>query len=148
MKKHITLLVLVIVTATTAFPQKVGPYKITAIHVTPFNEVTGRFDAEMAKDDTGGFWNDLSKSVLAVIEITGPPEEYATKRNVSIRVTEGRKLKLARIAYPGVLGTDGKYYVPVWLYGSMCSPVTISATITGQPTASSMKRILGFMCGE
>lgn len=148
MKKHIALLMFLLIVTTSTFAQKVGPYKITAIRVMPFDEVTGKFDAEMAKDDQGGFFNDLSKSVLAMIEITGPAEQYATKRNVSIRVMEGRKLKLTRIANPGVLGTDGKFYVPVWLYGPMCDKVTISAAITGQTTPSSMKRTLGFMCGE
>ena len=148
MKKHIALIVFVLVVTTSTFAQKVAPYKITAIRILPFNEISGKFEDELAPDSGGGYFNDLSKSILALIEITGPKGEYADKRNVSIRVTEGRKLKLAKIAYPGVLSDTGKYYVPVWLYGSMCSKLTITATMTGQTTRSSMKRSLDFMCGE
>jgi len=148
MKKHIALFILILLAATSAFAQKVAPYKITAIRILPFDEISGKFEDELASDGNGGYFNDLSKSVLALIEITGPKGEYAAKRNVSIRVTEGRKLKLSKIGYPGVLNDTGKYYVPVWLYGSMCSKVTITATMTGQTTRSSMKRSLDFMCGE
>ncbi|HEY2847526.1 MAG TPA: hypothetical protein VGI80_06890, partial [Pyrinomonadaceae bacterium] len=134
--------------AVGAFSQKVAPYKITGIKIRPFDEVTGKFEDELAPDSNGGYWNDLSKSVLALVEITGPKGEYVDKRRVSIRVTEGRKLKLTHVGYPGVLGDDGKYYVPVWLYGSMCDTITITATITGQTKPSTMKRNIDFKCGE
>jgi hypothetical protein len=148
MKKSIALLLLVLVVTTSTLAQKVAPYKITAIRILPFNEISGKFEDELAKDSNGGYFNDLSKSILALIEITGPAGGYADRRNVSIRVTEGKKLKLSKIGYPGVLSETGHFYVPVWLYGSMCDHVTITATITGQTTRSSMKRGLDFMCGE
>ena len=148
MKRSITLTLLVLITVTATFAQKVAPYKITGIRIMPFDEVTGKFEDELAPDGRGGYFNDLSKSILALVEITGPAGEFVARRNVSIRVTEGRKLKLSRLGAPGVLGENGKYYVPVWLYGSMCDRVTITATVTGQTTPSSMKRTLDFMCGE
>jgi len=148
MKKHIAMLMLLLVIALPVFPQKVAPYRITAIRIMPFDEVTGKSEDELAPDARGGYFNDLSKSVLALIEVTGPAGEFASRRNVSIRVTEGRKLKLSRLGVPGVLSDTGKYYVPVWLYGSMCDRVTIAATVTGQTKPSSMKRTLDFMCGE
>ena len=106
------------------------------------------FRSELAPDANGGYFNDLDKSILALIEVTGPAGEYADKRGVSIRVTEGKKVKLTKIGYPGVLSSEGKYWVPVWLNGAMCDRVTITATMTGQTTRSSMKRSLDFMCGE
>ena len=148
MKRAITLTLLVLVTFTGTYAQKVAPYKITRIRIMPFDEVTGKFETELAPDSRGGYWNDLSKSVLALVEITGPAGEFVDKRRVSIRMTEGRKLKLSKIAYPGVLGSDGKYYVPVWLYGSMCDTITITATIVGQTKVSTLKRGLDFKCGE
>ena len=148
MKKYIALLILVLVVTTSTFAQKVAPYKITAVRILPFNEISGKFEDELAPDGNGGYFNDLSKSILALVEISGPAGEYVDRRRVSIHVTEGRKLKLAKIGYPGVLSETGKYYVPVWLYGSMCDKVTITATLTGQTKPSSMKRSLDFMCGE
>lgn len=152
MKRQIvllTLFTLILASGTTAlFGQKVAPYKITGIRVMPFEESSGKFEETLAPDGNGGYFNDLSKSILALIEITGPAGEYAPGRNVSIRVTEGKKVKLTRIANPGVINENGKFYVPVWLYGPMCDQVTITASITGQTQKSSMKRKLDFLCGE
>jgi hypothetical protein len=148
MKKHIALLLLVLVTATGTFAQKVGPYKITGIRIMPFDGNTGKFEDELAVDGRGGYFNDLDKAILAIIEITGPAGQYADKRGVSIRVTEGKKVKLSKIDYPGVMNENGKFYLPVFLYSAMCDQVTITATMTGQTQKSSMKRQLDFMCGE
>lgn len=136
------------VDSISAQQKPVGPYEITKIHVIPFEESTGEFAQPMADDDLGGFFNDLSTSLLVKIEITGPAGEFDPKRLVAINVTEGRKVKLAKTAYPGVLNENGKFFVPVWLYGSMCDKVTIKASITGQTKKSSKTRIVQFMCGE
>jgi len=136
---------------TTVFAQKykpVAPYSITGISVQPFNESTGEFETVLADDDLGSFFNDLSASLLVKIEITGPAGEFAAKRNVAITVTEGKKVKLTKIAYPGVINENGKFYIPVWLYGSMCDKITIKANITGQTKKSSKSRVVQFMCGE
>ena len=63
-------------------------------------------------------------------------------------VEKGKKVKLSKIGYPGVFSEQGKYYVPVWLYGSMCDIVRIKASITGQKTASTRTRTVNFHCGE
>src|ERR1043166_1381097 len=142
MKKHIALLLLILVTATSVFAQKTGPYKITGIRIMPFDEVEGKFRDTLAPDDIGGWGNDLSMSILAVIELTGAAGSYGDKRTVSIRVMEGRKLKVSKIGYPGVFSDSGHYYVPVWINGSVCDNLTITATMLGQTTKSSMTRKL------
>ncbi len=124
----------------------VAPYLITDIKVVPFDEITGKFRDPV--DAEQWFGNDLSMSLLATIELTGTPGEFAAKRTVSIRVTEGKKVKLTRVAYPGVFSETGKYYIPVWLYGSMCDPVKITATMVGQTKKSTKTRTVNFHCGE
>lgn len=148
MKRSIALTLLILVTVTATFAQKVAPYKITAIRIMPFDEVTGQFRDTLAPDDTGGWGNDLSMSILAVIELAGTPGSFADKRTVSVRVMEGRKLKVAKTGYPGVFSESGRYYVPVWINGSVCDNVTITATMLGQTTKSSMTRKLSAHCGE
>lgn len=153
MKNSILLMIAMAVIFTlpsfaTAQQKPVAPYEITKIHVVPFEESTGEFAQTMADDDLGQFFNDLSTSLLVKVEITGPAGEFVPGRHVSIRVTEGKKVKLAKTAYPGVLNENGKFYVPVWLYGSMCDKVTITASIVGQTKKSSKTRIVQFMCGE
>jgi hypothetical protein len=134
--------------ATTSFSQKtkVAPYKITAINVVPFDEITGKFREPVEPDQW--FGNDLSMSLFVTIELTGPPGEFVAERKVSIRAVEGKKVKLSRLGWPGVFSETGKYYVPVWLYGSMCDPVKITATMTGQTKKSTMSRTVNFHCGE
>jgi hypothetical protein len=90
MKKIIALLILTLVVVSGTFAQKVGPYKITGIRIMPFDGNTGKFEEELAADSRGGYFNDLDKAILAIIEITGPAGEFADKRGVSIRVTEGQ----------------------------------------------------------
>ena len=139
---------LVFVATTGTFAQKVAPYKITGIRVMPFDEITGKFRDTLAPDDIGGWGNDLSMSILAVVELSGASGSYADKRTVSIRVLEGNKLKTSKVGYPGVFSDAGTYYIPVWINGSVCDNLTITATILGQTTRSSMTRKLSAHCGE
>jgi hypothetical protein len=135
-----------IVSVSAQPPKKAADYKITAINVVPFDEILGKFREPVEPDQW--FGNDLSMSLLVTVELSGEPGGYVTSRNVSIRVTEGKKIKLQKIAYPGVFSETGKYYVPVWLYGSMCDIVKITATVTGQKTRATRTRTVNFHCGE
>jgi hypothetical protein len=133
-------------TGPPAKPKPKGLYTISAIKIVPFDEILGEFREPV--DPEQWFGNDLSMSLFVTIELSGDPGGYVPKRNVQITVTEGKKIKLSRIAYPGVFSEQGKYYVPVWLYGSMCDPVKITASVTGQKTRSSLSRTVNFHCGE
>lgn len=153
MKKNLqsfTLAILAICLFTSvSLAQKakaVAPYLITNISVTPFDEITGNFREPVTPDQW--FGNDLSMSLLAKIELTGPAGEFVANRKVAIKVTEGKKVIVSRIGYPGVFSESGKYYVPVWIYGSLCDIVKISASMTGQTKKSSMSRTVNFHCGE
>jgi len=147
MKRSILLILIILVTVTASFAQRIAPYKVTAIKILPFDEPTGKFEDE-AKGNERGFFNDLDTSVLAVVEITGTPGKFASKRDLSVRVTQGRKVMISRIAQVGIPGDDGKYFVPIWINSPICDPVTITATVTGQTTRATMTRKLDAHCGE
>lgn len=142
----LSVLLILTVGSVSAQAKKVADYKITAIKVISFDEQTGKFGSEV--DAEQWFGNALDISLFATIELTGPAGEFVPNRNISITVTEGKKIKLRKTAYPGVLSEAGKYYIPVWLYGSMCDPVKLTATITGQRTQSRLSRTINFHCGE
>ena len=147
MKRLIVVVFVVLFGFLAAFAQRTPPpYKITDIKVVPYDEITGKFRDPV--DPEQWFGNDLSLSLFVTIELSGEAGGYAPKRNVQITVTEGKKVKLNKVSYPGVFSEQGKYYVPVWLYGSMCDVVKIRATITGQNTASTRTRNVNFHCGE
>lgn len=140
------LLFLCLVTEARA-QQTPAAYKLTSIKVVPFEGLSGKFEDEIKPNSDKSFFNELSKSLLVVVEISGKAGDYAN-REVEVAVTEGKKSKLKQTAMIGVLNDAGKFYVPVWLYAPMCGEVTISARITGQTAAAKQTRKISFQCGE
>lgn len=153
MKNTLKILCLAIlllpVLASAVHPQKkkpAAPFKITDIKVVRFDEITGAVGETVTPDQW--FGNDLSMSLLATVELSGPAAEFMENRRVQIRVTEGKKVLSTRTAFPGVFSETGKYYIPVFIYGPLCDVVKITATVTGQTTKATKSRNVNFHCGE
>ena len=129
-------------------PKKAPAYKITNIKMVPFNEASGKFEDEISDANPRSFFNDLSMSLFVTFEISGEAGSFEDGRKIMISVTEGKKPKYTKTEQIGLIGEGGKYYVPAFLYGSMCDTVKITAKIIGQKTASAASRRVPFMCGE
>jgi hypothetical protein len=145
------LLVLLIICAAGAYGQKrkaaaSSPSKITGMKVIPYNRNDDTFSDDIA-DSKDERLNELDLSFLVKVEVSGKAGEYAD-RNVEVTVREGNKLLLSRVTMLGIFNEQGKYYVPVWIYGPLCQPTTIQATVQGQRPASTIRKILKFQCGE
>lgn len=139
---------LLFVFAFDASAQKKAPdYKITEVHVTPFDGSTGKFDTKIGPDSERTFFNDISVSLLVSVEVAGEEGTFEAGRMVEVTVMEGKKLKKKKSEQIGVLH-EGKFFVPVWLDGPMCSEVTITARLIGQKTVSRKVVKVPFMCGE
>lgn len=152
MNKSLTSFTIALITCclgtASAFAQKPKPsaqYKISSIKIVEFDENSGKFGDEVTKDSF--FANDFSTSLFVTVELSGDPG-YVPARNVQLTVTEGRKVKLSKLARPGILGEEGKYYIPLWLYGPICDSLKIQATVAGQTTRSTMSRTVSAHCGE
>jgi hypothetical protein len=150
-KQWCALLVLLIVCAAGAYGQgrkaaASPPSKITGMKVIPYNRNDDSFSEDIAGSKEERL-NELDLSFLVKIEVSGKAGDYAG-RNVEITVREGNKLILSRVTMLGIFNDKGKYYVPVWIYGPLCQPTTIQATVQGQRPASTIKRTLQFQCGE
>ena len=152
-KQWSVLLALLIICAAGADGQRrraatpvSSPAKITGIKVIPYNRNDDTFSDDIAnsKDER---LNELDLSFLVKVEVSGKAGDYAG-HNVEVTVREGSKLILSRVTMLGIFNEQGKYYVPVWIYGPLCQPTTIQATVQGQRPASSIKRTLQFQCGE
>ncbi|MEP6944662.1 MAG: hypothetical protein ABJA02_02010 [Acidobacteriota bacterium] len=156
MKLNLSLLVLITVILgigpAVAFAQKgekkAAPYKITNIKIVPFNEQTGAFEDEITDKSERAFYNELSTSLFVTFQVSGEAGSFEAGRNIVITVTEGKKIKYSKTEQVGLIGSDGSYYIPAYLYGSMCSDVKITAKLTGQKTVSTMTRRVPFLCGE
>jgi hypothetical protein len=136
--------------AAGAYAQKSKPaadYKITNIKIVPFSESSGEFGGEMKGDDHS-FFNSLEIGLFVTIEISGQKDSFEAGRKLQVTVTEGKKIKLTKLEQVGYMGDNAKVYYGVWLAPSMCSNVTITASMTGQKTVSKMSRKVAFQCGE
>ena len=134
--------------STFAMSQKAPDYEISNIKITPFDSATGEFQEEIKANDERSFFNDLSISLLTLVEITGQEGSFEVGRKIQITVTEGKKVKTTKTEQIGLIGGGGKFYVPLWLYPAMCDDVKITAKIIGQKTASTITRKVSFLCGE
>jgi hypothetical protein len=129
-------------------PKSAPAYKLSAINITPFDEASGKFQDVVTTTDSRSFFNDLSISLFVTIEISGQAGSFETGRKVQVTVMEGKKVKFTKTEQVGLIGEGGKYYMPVWLYSSMCDEVKITAKLIGQKTVSTMTRKVLFECGE
>ncbi len=153
MKLFSTLLIVAALFACAARIQaqteeKAPDYKIAKIKVTPFDSKTGKFGDELTGGDSESFFNDLSISLLVLIEIDGEAGSFETGRKVNVKVTEGTRVKATVNNQIGLIGEGGKWYEAVWLSPAMCNEITITASITGQKPGKAMTRKVSFMCGE
>ncbi len=129
-------------------PPKAPDYKLSKIKIVPFDETEGKFLDEILPDSERSFFNDLSISLFVTFEISGEAGSFEAGRNINISVTEGKKTKFQKSEQIGLIGEGGKYFVPVFLYGSMCDEIKITARLSGQKTTSTLMRTVPFLCGE
>lgn len=128
--------------------KKAADYKITNIKIMPFDGATGLFEEELTAGSDRSFFNDLSISLLVLFEVSGESGSFEAGRMLSVTVTEGKRVKARKNEQVGLIGSGGKFYIPVWLDSAMCDTVKITARLTGQKTASTMTRSVPFVCGE
>jgi hypothetical protein len=64
-------------------------------------------------------------------------------------VTDGRRRQILRRRRTlPILNSQGQGHVAFWVDGIACSPLTLSATITGQKASAPKLESIPFACGE
>ena len=149
----VALILTTIASSTAVFaqkPKKAPDYSIGLIKVNAFDEAAGDLsDANPEGGEVKSFFNDLSTSLFVWVAISGEAGSFEAGRMVSVTVWEGKKIKTTRNNVQiGLIGDKGVYFLPVYVYGPLCSEVKITAKITGQKTASSKTVKIPFECGE
>ncbi len=138
-----------ITAAFAQIPKKAANYSIPTIQVNAFDEAAGELsDAIPDKGEPKIFFNELSTSLFVWVVIQGEPGSFEAGRMANIVVMEGKKVKMTRNVQIGLIGDKGLYFIPVYVYGSLCRQVTITAKITGQKTRSLKSVKIPFQCGE
>ena len=150
-KQLLALLSLLVIFGTSAHGQRrkpaaASPAQLSSIKVIPYDRMHDTFSDEIT-DLESDHLNQIDNSYLVKIEVTGKAGDFSS-RQVVVTVREGNKLLLTRNTLVGIFNTDGKYFVPVWIYGPLCSPTTIEARLTGPGKPSTLRKKINFFCGE
>lgn len=128
---------------------KAPPYSIGTIVVNAFSGSTSELkDALPTTGEAPVFFNDLDTSLFVWVMIQGQAGTFEAGRMANVVVKEGKKIILTRNVQIGIPNEEGFYTVPVFVYGPLCSEVTITAKITGQKLAPATTVKVPFMCGE
>lgn len=147
---------------STVASAQAAAFKISGIKAMLYYEQTGTFSKDILADPDISLWNTIigegssggaSSATLVMVEVTGKAGAYETAKKVEMTAAfagTGRTAHppVKRTSEIGILSDKGKFYVPLWLYDTGCSHVTITARITGQRQASSMQKTIKFDCGE
>ena len=143
---------------STSFAQKTKPaaaepkapaYSVASITVNAFSGSTSELrDALPETGEAPVFFNDLDTSLFVWVLIQGQAGTFEAGRMANVVVKEGNKIKMTRNIQIGIPNEQGFYTVPVFVYGPLCSEVTITAKITGQKLTPAKTVKVPFMCGE
>lgn len=132
----------------SARAQTAPPFKVAAIKIVPFDQLTGEFEPEFKLKDERTFFDDVSLGLLITVVISGQSDTSAPGRKVETTVLKGGKVLTRKLNDVESVGAGGKFYIPVYIDSGICSEVSVTAKITGQKTASTMTRKVPFSCGE
>lgn len=143
---------------TAASAQKAGPkaaasktpdYVITSIEVMSYSSTTGKLENVFPEGgEPKSFFNDLDTSLFIWVFVQGEKGTFEAGRMANVVATAGKKVVASRNVQIGIPNEDGFYIVPVFVYGPLCSEVTITAKLTGQKTSTPTTVKVPFLCGE
>lgn len=141
-------------------PQESAEYQISSIKAYLYFEQKGNFSENIIdnpKFGKGALWNTIigggsaaspSHATMIVVEVTGKPRQYETKRRLNFVASEDKKVILQKIVRLGGLNEAGNYYAAFWLYETGCKPITLRVKMIGQSLDSKIEKIIDFECGE
>jgi hypothetical protein len=137
--------------------------RVTDIQARLFCDQTGGFTADVIGERRPALWNTIigegdagcaSESTLVLVVIDAPPSEFLGDGRVSVLAMTASETDAApdTLAYRtvrlGISGEDGRYFVPLWLYDTGCTPIELHAWVEGARQATERREEILFMCGE
>lgn len=136
-------------TRPKAAASKTPDYAITSIEVMSYSSTTGKLENVFPEGgEPKSFFNDLDTSLFIWVFVQGEKGTFEAGRMANVVATAGKKVVASRNVQIGIPNEDGFYIVPVFVYGPLCSEVTITAKLTGQKTSTPTSVKVPFLCGE
>jgi hypothetical protein len=150
------------IAAESVAPATATSPTISGMRVHLFRDKTATLSDDVLEPKHRGLWNgnigaDASHAALVVVEISGPPGGtytgyFGPRSKAAVRViarSTGRTAPwLDQSRTLPILNEQGKVYVPFMLYHDGCTPVRLTATITGAIAARPLEKSIDFACGE
>ncbi|MES1197593.1 MAG: hypothetical protein ABUL55_03100 [Pseudomonadota bacterium] len=138
-----------------ASAQQAEHLRIAAIHAQLYHERTATFSADiLAPGSNVALWNtiigeDASNFTLVTVEVRGHDLPVGAI-SLDVSATDGRGRTLAHRRIPvSIYDENRSFFAPLFLYGTGCDPVTISARLSGPGAPrNAVTRAIPFRCGE
>ncbi|MDT4954913.1 MAG: hypothetical protein QOJ02_3051 [Acidobacteriota bacterium] len=128
-------------------PKAAEHWKITGMKVKMFSQEDGELrDVDLMNVITSSA-NAPLHPILVVVEVNGNPDP-SNGYKVQLTAKEKGKQIFIKANATSFAGNGDKFYVPFWIDGYRCEPVTLTARVVGQRPASTMTKTIKFDCGE
>ena len=150
---------ILLLSSVTVFAQgaRVAP-KIAAIRAQLFYEPTGKFSPDILAAKDFALWNTIigegsaeapSTSTFVTVEITGRNLEVGSlKVEITATGEKGKRIQ-QRLIEVEIYDQRTKFFAPLWLYDTGCTPIKISARLIGKGApATVVTKTIPFECGE
>lgn len=162
LSRLVLVTVLLVSTAASGRQNEGEGYTVAAIHVHLFYHATGEIDpTDLLDGRPHHLWNTVigegearepSTAVAVFIELAGPTFVDCPGR-LAVKAQDGKKTLIDQIFPLEEWFNEGKRLViPLFLYGTGCRPLDITARLQGLPAAKvrqgTLKRTVPFACGE
>lgn len=163
--RAIPALVLAVAAAGPAVAAGTPPYRLAGIRAQLVFETTGALSrpippgAPLFNTVIGEGWaGQPADDVLVGVAVRGRPGSFVARRRVVLEIRRGRRDSAGVLRFgpptarrhdlPVLDGPGGSAVVPFFLSAITCTPVRLSARITGQRPSPVATRTLDFTCGE
>ena len=137
--------------------ESLADYRLAEVRAQLFFSDRGTFSENLIGRKDLALWNTVigggdaggaSQSMLVIVAVSGQPGSYDGKRQVELRARDARREVFRRRQPLSVLNKEGGGYIAFWLYDIGCSPLTLTAVITGQNGGARKAESIPFRCGE
>lgn len=144
----LTAIVAICIVPVMGEPKAKETWKVTGMKVKMFSQEDGELQDVDLTSVISSSANAPLHPILVVVEISGNPDPTSGYK-VQLTAKEGAKqIYIKANATSFGSSSDGKFYVPFWIDGYRCDPLTLTASVVGQRPTSSMRKTIKFVCGE
>lgn len=130
------------------------PYKVTKMVALPYFEKDGQWGQDLFRPGIS-LWNSIigegdiggaSSNTLVKVFVKGPKDSAKTPPNITLEAKTPKGVLVKKSTMVGLIDyKTGMTTVPLFLSGTGCQKITVTATLKGDKPVS---KTIPFACGE